>query len=546
MCINLIRFQTENFWNDYQFPIFNLSKNNLKTMFTNSDQEQIIERGSNLAEIQNQISHFKKGFPFLKTVEAAGIGNGIVRLSEKECDHFVSFYEVSLNEGTVPLKFVPASGAASRMFQSLFSFQEVAFNNKEAAMQLDNPKNKAVGQFFDRIKDFAFYPLVLAKLGSLTHPCGAIKYLEILQTVLSPEGLNYGFLPKGLLDFHDYSGTSRTPAEEHLVEGALYGTDANGLVKLHFTVSPEHLSLFKAKCEMAAAIFEKRYEVKYEITFSEQKPSTDTIAVDENNEPFRTAEGKLFFRPGGHGALLENLNDLQADLIFVKNIDNVVPDRLKDETIKYKKAIAGLLLDRQQRIFNYLRMLDKPAVQLEDSLLDEMTDYLEQELSTIPAGKAPLVEKSEKIKYLQLKFNRPIRVCGMVKNEGEPGGGPFWAIQADGTTTLQVVESSQIDLKNHQQAAIAAKATHFNPVDLVCGVRNYKGEKFSLPDFRDPETGFISSKSKDGKPLKAQELPGLWNGAMSDWLTIFAEVPVITFNPVKTVNDLLRAEHQPL
>lgn len=515
-------------------------------MFTNNDQEQIIGRGSNLPEIQNQISHFKKGFPFLNTVDAAGIGNGIVRLSENECNHLVSYYETRLNGGTVPLKFVPASGAASRMFQSLFSFQEEAFNNKEAAMQLDNPKHKAVKQFFDRIKDFAFYPAVLANLGSLTHPCGSIKYLEILQAVLSPEGLNYGFLPKGLLDFHDYSGVSRTPTEEHLVEGALYGTDSNGLVKLHFTVSPEHLSLFKTKCETAAALFENRYEVKYDITFSEQKPSTDTIAVDENNEPFRTAEGKLFFRPGGHGALLENLNDLQADLIFVKNIDNVVPDRLKDDTIKYKKAIAGLLLDRQQQIFSYLQILDKPAEHVEESILDEMTDYLEQELSTIPAGKVPLAEKTARIQYLRSKFNRPIRVCGMVKNEGEPGGGPFWAIQSDGTTTLQVVESSQIDLKNHLQAAIAAKATHFNPVDLVCGVRDYKGDKFSLPDFRDPETGFISSKSKDGKPLKAQELPGLWNGAMSDWLTIFAEVPVSTFNPVKTVNDLLRAEHQPL
>jgi hypothetical protein len=339
---------------------------------------------------------------------------------------------------------------------------------------------------------------------------------------------------------------SRTPAEEHLVEGALYGTDADGVVRIHFTVSPEHLSLFKKKCETAATLFEKRYEVKYEITFSEQKPSTDTIAVDENNEPFRTTEGKLFFRPGGHGALLENLNDLQADLIFVKNIDNVVPDRLKDVTIRYKKAIAGLLLDRQQRVFSYLRLLEQPENQLTDKQLAEMASYLENELSTKPTGKAHLSNRSTLINYLVSKLNRPIRVCGMVKNEGEPGGGPFWAIQADGTTTLQVVESSQIDLKDPEQAAIAATATHFNPVDLVCGVRNYKGEKFSLPDFRDPETGFISSKSKDGKPLKAQELPGLWNGAMSDWITIFAEVPIITFNPVKTINDLLRPEHQPL
>lgn len=515
-------------------------------MFTTADQQQIEDRGSNISEILAQISHFKRGFPYLKTVKAAGIGDGIIRLSDAECDKMVSFYESQLDNGIVPLKFVPASGAATRMFQSLFSFQEEALTNSEASSLLKNQKQQPVKQFYDRLSDFAFYPALMKIIETEAFPCGTYKHLEILKAVLSPEGLNYGFLPKGLLDFHDYSGVSRTPAEEHLVEGALYGTDAKGIVRLHFTVSPEHLSLFKDKCETAAASFEKRYEVKYEISFSEQKPSTDTIAVDENNDPFRTPEGKLLFRPGGHGALLENLDDLQADVIFVKNIDNVVPDRLKDDTIKYKKAIAGLLLDRQQQVFSYLRLLEQPADQLTDKQLEEMTSYLENELSTKPTGKAPYSDKTALINYLISKFNRPIRVCGMVKNEGEPGGGPFWAIQPDGTTTLQIVESSQIDMKDPEQAAIAATATHFNPVDLVCGVRNYKGEEFLLLEYRDPETGFISSKSKDGKPLKAQELPGLWNGAMSDWITIFAEVPPITFNPVKTVNDLLRPEHQPL
>lgn len=515
-------------------------------MFTAADQEQIGARGSNLSEILNQISHFRKGFPFLKIVEAAGIGSGITRLSEKECTRLVTLYETKLGKGIVPVKFVPASGAASRMFQSLFSFQEEALTNDEAELLLGKEQHNNVRQFFDQLSKFAFYPSVLEKLGTLLDAEGKMKYVEILRTVLSPEGLNYGFLPKGLLDFHQYSDTSsRTPAEEHLVEGALYGTDARGTVRIHFTVSPEHLPFFKNKCETAAVVFGKRYEVQYDISFSEQKPSTDTIAVDENNEPFRTAEGKLFFRPGGHGALLENLNDLQADLIFVKNIDNVVPDRLKDETIKYKKALAGLLLEYQLQIFNYLHLLENPA-QLAETQIEEMLQYLERELSTLPAVNAHLTDKQSRINYLFVKLNRPIRMCGMVKNEGEPGGGPFWAINPDGTTTLQVVESSQIDLKNPGQAAIAVRSTHFNPVDLVCGIRNYKGEKFSLPDFRDPETGFISSKSKDGKQLKAQELPGLWNGAMSDWITFFVEVPPITFNPVKTVNDLLRAEHQPL
>ena len=514
-------------------------------MLTASDREQILKRGGDPQETLNQIAHFKKGFPFLKIVEPASIDHGITRLSEKESQRLVSFYESQLEKGTVPVKFVPASGAASRMFQALFSFQEEAHTNDEAQTLLDKEQYNNVRKFYDQLSKFAFYPRILEKLGSLSDTGGKMKYPEILNELLSPEGLNYGFLPKGLLDFHMYAGTSRTPAEEHLVEGALYGTDAAGLVRIHFTVSPEHLTFFRAKCETSAVGLEKRYEVKYDITFSEQKPSTDTISVDENNEPFRTSEGKLFFRPGGHGALLENLNDLHADLIFVKNIDNVVPDRLKDETILYKKALAGLLLERQQQIFDHLRLLENPDL-LNDNQIDWMMKYLTDELSTLPAGNAPFPDKESKIQYLKVKLNRPIRVCGMVKNEGEPGGGPFWAIQADGTTTLQVVESSQIDLKNPEQSAIAARSTHFNPVDLVCGVRDYKGKKFSLPDFRDPETGFISLKSKDGKPLKAQELPGLWNGAMSDWITFFVEVPPVTFNPVKTVNDLLRPEHQTL
>ncbi len=546
MCIKLSRFEAKLFLVCYSFfYIQPIETCNSKPMYTAADQEHIRARGSNLTEIMNQISHFRKGFPYLKIVAAAGIGNGITRLTEKECSRLVAFYETKLKEGIVPVKFVPASGAASRMFQSLFSFQEEALTNDKAKLLLGKEPYKSVRQFFDQLPRFAFYPLVVEKLGTLHDAEGKMKYVEILRTVLSPEGLNYGFLPKGLLDFHLYSHTSRTPAEEHLAEGALYGTDINGIARLHFTVSPEHLPFFKNKCKTTAPFFEKRYKVQYNISYSEQKPSTDTIAVDENNEPFRTAEGKLFFRPGGHGALLENLNDLQADLIFVKNIDNVVPDRLKDETVRYKKALAGLLLEHQLRIFNYLHLLENPAL-LAETQIEEMMQYLERELSTLPAGKACFSDNTSKINYLNTKFNRPIRVCGMVKNEGEPGGGPFWAINPDGTTALQVVESSQIDLKNPEQAAIAARSSHFNPVDLVCGVRNYKGEKFSLPDFRDPETGFISSKSKDGKPLKAQELPGLWNGAMSDWITFFVEVPPITFNPVKTVNDLLRAEHQAL
>ena len=329
-----------------------------------------------------------------------------------------------------------------------------------------------------------------------------------------------------------------------MIEGALYGSDSQGNVKLHFTVSPEHLSLFTQKIAQTAPQLEIKFGVKYDISFSEQKPFTDTIAVDPENNPFRLSDGSLFFRPAGHGALLDNLNEIDADILFVKNIDNVVPDRLKEETVRYKMALALLLSDYQERIFGYLRLLETKTVS--DQQLAEIIEFTEKELCIEPVDKQYNADDSTLIHYLHRKLNRPIRICGMVKNEGEPGGGPFWAQNDDGTVSLQVVESSQIDHKDPGQKAISNQATHFNPVDLVCGIRNYLGEKFDLLKYRDPETGFISSKSKDGKTLKAQELPGLWNGAMADWITLFVEVPIITFNPVKTINDLLRSEHQPL
>jgi hypothetical protein len=304
--------------------------------------------------------------------------------------------------------------------------------------------------------------------------------------------------------------------------------------------------LFLLKTNQAAQLLELKFGVKYNITFSEQKPSTDTIAVDPDNNPFRLSDGSLFFRPAGHGALLDNLNEVEADIIFIKNIDNVVPDRLKDETVRYKMALSLILSEYQEQIFSYLRILEKNSGHTSDQQIAEMVEFCEKVLCIEPEENQYYADKSTLVHYLFRKFNRPIRVCGMVKNEGEPGGGPFWARNADGTISLQVVESSQIDTNDPEQNKISHRSTHFNPVDLICGVRNYKSEKFDLLKYRDPETGFISSKSKDGKMLKAQELPGLWNGAMADWITLFVEVPVITFNPVKTVNDLLRSEHQPL
>ena len=513
-------------------------------MFTNKDIDQIGSRGSNLPEIEAQLNHFRKGFPFLKVLRPATIGDGIIRLDAEKVSIAVKQFTFKIQEGLQTAKFVPASGAASRMFQSLYNFAEAAHSNEEGYTLVQEDRFKSVEQFFSQLKEFAFYKKLAATLDNRLSENGRPRYCEIIDYLLSEKGLNYGFLPKGLLDFHQYMEGPRSPVEEHMIEGALYCADNQGNVKLHFTVSPEHLSLFAQKIAQASPDLEIKYGVKFNVTFSEQKPSTDTIAVDPDNNPFRLADETLFFRPAGHGALLDNLNEINGDILFVKNIDNVVPDRLKEETVRYKMALALLLSDYQKRIFGYLELLEKRVIS--DGQMAEIIEFAEKELCIEPVDKQYDADEATLIHYLYRKLNRPIRICGMVKNEGETGGGPFWAENADGTVSLQVVESSQIDHNDPKQREIASHSTHFNPVDLVCGVRNYKGEKFDLLKYRDPETGFISSKSKDGKTLKAQELPGLWNGAMADWITLFVEVPIITFNPVKTVNDLLRSEHQPL
>jgi len=356
----------------------------------------------------------------------------------------------------------------------------------------------------------------------------------VAANMLKAEGLNYGQLPKGLLLFHKYPEGARTPMEEHLVEGALYAA-SNGEAHVHFTVSHEHMELFKQKVAEKADSFAKKYGIKYDITFSEQKPSTDTVAANPDNTPFRNDDGSLLFRPGGHGALIENLNEIDADVIFIKNIDNVVPDRLKPETVEWKQVIAGVLVTLQKQAFEYLKVLDAGAT---EEQLKEIAKFVSECLCT--DAKDRKVDAS----YLREKLNRPMRVCGVVKNVGEPGGGPFLTYNQDGTVSLQILESSQIDTNNEAYMKMFTQGTHFNPVDLVCAVKDYKGQPFDLPQFVDKTTGFISSKSKAGKELKALELPGLWNGAMSNWSTVFVEVPLGTFNPVKTVNDLLRDQHQ--
>jgi hypothetical protein len=513
--------------------------------FSEIDKKAIAERGSNLETVQQQIAYFEKGFPSLQLVKPAVIGDGMITLSDQELkEHVDNFETVNLNHKIV--KFVPASGAASRMFKELFSFMESYKGTEEEYQKMiGNTGSQSVFAFFKNIEKFAFYDDLDAAYNSETGESlaeGVIKrdYVTILQVFLTVSGLDYGNLPKGLLKFHRYSETeNRTPVEEHLVEGAYYAKDNKGKVSLHFTVSPEHLPKFKEHIETVKAKYEVSYGVKYDISFSEQKKSTDTIAVDMNNKPFRDGD-ELLFRPAGHGALIENLNDLDADITFIKNIDNVVPDNIRDTTYQYKKAIYGVLVAYQHKVNHYLRMLDKDT---NEQILAEMTQFVEKDLCMqlhMTAG----MSNAEKARILSEKLNRPMRVCGMVKNEGEPGGGPFWAVNPDNSVSLQVVETAQIDLNKADQKTILDQSSHFNPVDLVCSLKSYKGDKFDLSEYTDPMTGFITKKSKDGRDLKAQELPGLWNGAMANWITIFVEVPVITFNPVKTVNDLLKKEHQ--
>ena len=505
-------------------------------MITPQDKELLRQKGISEEQIAEQLTCFEKGFPYLKLAADASLEKGILGPAAEEQKLYLDAWDAYTRTDKVVVKFVPASGAASRMFKNLFEFLGADY---------DVPETKFEKTFFEQIEKFAFYNDLNAaceKAFEKNIPALMAEgdYKAVVAALLEAAGLNYGALPKGLLKFHRYEDGSRTPLEEHLVEGALYAANKNGKVNVHFTVSPEHRRLFENLVADKAAVYAKKYGVDYNVTFSEQKPCTDTIAADMNNQPFRD-NGKLLFRPGGHGALIENLNDLDADIIFIKNIDNVVPDKLKGDTVLYKKLIAGVLVALQQKAFAYLELLDSGRYTHEQVL--EILQFLQKKLfCKNPETKN--LEDAELVLYLKEKLNRPMRVCGMVKNVGEPGGGPFLAYNSDGTISLQILESSQIDMDDPEKKEMFEKGTHFNPVDLVCAVRDYKGHKFDLVNFVDKATGFISYKSKNGKDLKALELPGLWNGAMSDWNTVFVEVSLSTFNPVKTVNDLLREQHQ--
>lgn len=466
------------------------------------------EHGLTPAALETQLKNFREGFPFLPVTRAASCGDGIRVLDAAGIEQAAARYDRA-KESLRVVKFVPASGAATRMFKDLFEFVR------------EGRRTAVVGELLANRRRFAFWPELRTIIGD------DADELRTVENIVA-EGLRYGETQKGLVSFHRYGDEVRKAVEEHLVEGAQYAA-AGGEVKIHFTVSPEHLTRFEALLAEKIPGYESRFGVKYRISFSVQDPSTDTLAVNPDCTPFRRADGRLLFRPAGHGALIGNLGKIDADIVFVKNIDNVTTDARRGDTVLYKKALAGVLLALQERIFEYLMALEVPGAELEP-----IAAFIENELCV----KLP---KDYGTALLRQVLDRPIRVCGMVRNEGEPGGGPFWVTGADGLETLQIAESNQIAPEKRELMRLA---THFNPVDLVCSFRTSKGGRFDLQEFVDPATGFISRKSDGGRELLAQELPGLWNGAMARWNTVFVEVPITTFSPVKVVTDLLRPEHQ--
>ena len=501
-------------------------------------------------KIVNQVETFEKGIPFLKLVRPCTISEGLHVIDEEEDyeDLISTFQEAIENERII--KFVPASGAASRMFKKLQAvlkkFGDVnRFVLEEAASNKDED-SKAVLKFIDSINKFAFYSDLKFEMADDGYDFEILlkegNYTQILKYTLDSIGLNYANQPKGSIKFHNYPDGARTSFEEHLIEALHYGKTEEKTAKVHFTISPEYRGLVNSIVKQAIEQHKKAGN-NIQVSYSYQKPSTDTIAVTIDNKPFKDAEGNLVFRPAGHGALLENLNDLKGDIILIKNIDNLVTDHLKGTTYLYKKLLTGYLIRMQNKIFTYMRALESEDISL--STINSIKQFTDSELLIQFDGSFDSLDTELQIKKIKEKLNRPIRVCGMVKNEGESGGGPFWVEDEDGTVSLQIVEKAQIDLINEEQKKILEASTHFNPVDIICGVRDYKGKPFNLLEYTNPGTGLITIKSKDGREHKALELPGLWNGSMAKWITVFVKVPMITFNPVKEVNDLLKKEHQP-
>lgn len=511
-------------------------------IFSKSDIKQINSNGLTVEQIMSQLHYFENGIRPINLKDAATINNGILSLNKNEQNLFYKYYEAHKADYSI-LKFVPASGAATRMFKFLFEFLKEYDIKKESINSYINKNNvPELALFIIGMEKLPFYSEILKAVPpNYNQLNNDEKIVAFIKTMLNQDQLNLGKLPKGLLPFHQYKNEVSTAFKEHLYEATQYASN-KGCAKLHFTISEEHHSKFINEYNNIHQKITDKTNTHFEVNFSFQKHKTDTIAVTPENDFFRENNNQLLFRPSGHGALIENLNDIKEDIIFIKNIDNVVTPKLKDDVIVYKKMLAGVLMKIQKQVFSYISILKKDIITEENIIT--IANFLSTELNIVINSEFEKYSKKYQIEYLVDKLNRPIRVCGMVKNEGEPGGGPFWVKSENGTISLQIVESAQIDKKNKRQNNILKKATHFNPVDIVCGIKNFEGNNFNLLDFVDSNTAFISSKTRLSKKLKALELPGLWNGAMANWNTIFIEVPLETFNPVKNVNDLLKPSHQ--
>jgi len=504
-------------------------------MFTEQDIKQLLQQGIEIQEAERQCKIVKNNSGLVEVVRPALAGDGVLEMDEHTVNQiFISYEENASDEKIV--KFVPASGAASRMFQDLHSYRNGTLSKSTI---------NAVNFFFERLNEFAFFQSLKKKITenglNLSELLEKKDYFTIIDCLLTEKGLNYAKMPKGLLLFHKYGEIARTAFEEHLVEAMEYACDRKKNAYLHFTVSPEHMEEFDLLKDNLIPQYEQQYGVQFQIEFSTQHASSDTIAFATDNTPFRTETGELVFRPGGHGSLLKNLNDIDADIVFIKNIDNVCLDRYKKDTVVSKKWLVGLLMELKNHLFHFLRQMDNEL--LSDEKLQEIEQFLREKFFISLPSSYQNLSSAEKQNILFEKLNRPIRICGMVKREDEAGGGPFWVKNSAGEISLQIVETSEINLADPTQKACLDNSTFFNPVDLVCSLKNYRGKPFDLSDYVDFSRYFISEKSQNGKTLKAIENPGLWNGAMSDWLTVFAVVPLTTFSPVKTVNDLLRKEH---
>lgn len=510
-----------------------------------ADFEQIKAKGIPLDKIEAELSLFKSGIPKIYLERPATIGDGILKLTQQQFQEYADSFDQKKSDLKLK-KFVPASGAASRMFKFLNEFLNDFDNENETInAYINRKKDKNLPIFLAGIEKFPFYDQIKSAIKQLYPEYYSLesheKSYRFIKLMLSAEHFDFANKPKGVIDFHKYPTHIATPVEEHLNECAFYAA-SNSVSHLHFTVSENHQNLFTSIIDKVKDKVESKSGTKVHISYSYQDQSTDTIAVDIQNRPFRNEKNELVFRPGGHGALIKNLNELDADVIFIKNIDNVIQNHINEITL-FKKGLAGILLELQQKVFEVLKFVDEGHIGEND--ISTIIDFMRQKLNIDVLDDFYKYTLENKIDFIKSKLNRPIRVCGMVKNEGEPGGGPFWVSNHKGNVSLQIVESSQVDTHNPEQAAILSKSTHFNPVDLVCATKNYQGQKFDLTQFVDHNTGFIVHKNNKGKDLKGYELPGLWNGAMAKWITVFVEVPLVTFNPVKTVNDLLKPAHQP-